>query len=263
VSVIAVQDLWKRFRIPHERHGAILDMISGGLSIFERRLYTYEEFWALKQISFELANGESLGVIGPNGCGKSTLLKILAGVMKPDRGTVETNGSIAPVLELGIGFHGDLTVKENALIYGVLMGIPRSLIKKRIDSILEFAGLNRFQDAMLKNLSSGMQARLAFSIATQCDAEMFLVDEALAVGDMEFAEKCLDRFRELKKDGKSIVLVSHDMDLIKSFRERAIYLLNGEAQIVGSSEQATDRYINDMKSSTEDDILYSALMGKA
>jgi homopolymeric O-antigen transport system ATP-binding protein len=262
MSAIVVQDLWKRFRIPHEKHGAILDMISGGLSIFSRRLYSYEDFWALKQISFDLADGESLGVIGPNGCGKSTLLKILAGVMRPDRGVVKTNGSAAPVLELGIGFHGDLTVKENALIYGVIMGIPRSLIKKRIDSILEFAGLIRFQDAMLKNLSSGMQARLAFSIATQCNADIFLVDEALAVGDMEFAQKCLDRFHELKKDGKSIVLVSHDMDLIKSFCEKAIYILNGEAQIVGPSEQATDRYISDMKSSTEGDILYNALMGK-
>jgi lipopolysaccharide transport system ATP-binding protein len=240
-----VEDVWKRFRIPHERRATILDHVASALSVGEDR-YSYEEFWALKDINLKLEHGESLGLIGPNGSGKSTLLKLIARVMKPDRGTIRTNGSIVPVLELGIGFHGDLTVKENALVYGVIMGLPRSEISKRTDSILDFAGLTRFQDAKLKSLSSGMQVRLAFSIAIQTEADIFLVDEALAVGDMEFQEKCLNKFREFKNEKKSIVLVSHSMELVKSFCEKTLYLLGGEPRALGPSEEVTAQYIRDM-----------------
>jgi lipopolysaccharide transport system ATP-binding protein len=224
--------------------------MAGLLSILERKRYSYEEFWALKDINFRMEHGESLGLIGPNGSGKSTLLKLIARVMKPDKGTITSSGSMATVLELGIGFHGDLTVKENTQVYGVIMGLPRSEIKKRTDPILDFAGLTRFRDAKLKNLSSGMQVRLAFSIAIQTEADIFLVDEALAVGDMEFQQKCLERFREFKKEEKSIVLVSHSMDLIKSFCEKTLYLLKGEARAFGPSEEATRQYLDDMKRST-------------
>lgn len=155
MTVVLVEDLWKRFRIPHERRVTILDHMAGLRSAMGGRRYSYEEFWALKEVSFRLQQSESLGIIGPNGSGKSTLLKLIARVMKPDKGTIKTNGSIVPVLELGIGFHGDLTVKENALVYGVIMGLPRSEMRKRTDSILDFAGLTRFQDARLKSLSSG------------------------------------------------------------------------------------------------------------
>jgi lipopolysaccharide transport system ATP-binding protein len=244
-----VRDVWKRFKIPHERRSTVVDHISSALSILEGRRYSYEEFWALKGINFGLEHGESLGIIGPNGSGKSTLLKLLAHVMRPDKGKIKTNGNAAAVLELGIGFHGDLTVKENALIYGVIMGIPRSEVKKQTDSIIEFAGLTRFQDAKLKTLSSGMQVRLAFSIVIQTDADMFLVDEALAVGDAEFQEKCLDKFREFKKEKKSIVLVSHSMDLIRGYCEKTLYLLNGEPRALGPSEEVTNRYVEDMSAS--------------
>jgi len=249
MSVVSVEDVWKRFRIPHERRATILDHIAGALSLLEGKRFTFEEFWALKAVNFKVERSESLGIVGPNGSGKSTLLKLIARVMKADRGTIKTDGSIAPVLELGMGFHGDLTVKENALIYGVIMGLRRSEIKKRTDSVLDFAGLTRFQDAKLKNLSSGMQVRLAFSIAIQTEADIFLVDEALAVGDMEFQQKCLERFREFKKEKKSIVLVSHSMDLVKGFCEKTLYLLNGESRAFGPSEDATNRYLEDMKSS--------------
>jgi lipopolysaccharide transport system ATP-binding protein len=241
-----VQDVWKRFRIPHERRRTVVDHITGALSILEGKRYSYEEFWALKGINLRLEHGESLGIIGPNGSGKSTLLKLIARVMRPDKGKIETNGNAAAVLELGIGFHGDLTVKENALIYGVIMGIPRSEVKKRTDSIIEFAGLTRFQDAKLKNLSSGMQVRLAFSIVIQTEADMFLIDEALAVGDAEFQQKCLDKFREFRKQKKSIVLVSHSMNLINSFCEKALYLTNGEMMAFGPSEEVTNRYTQDV-----------------
>lgn len=241
--ILAVEDVWKRFRIPHEKRSTVLDHLAGALSVLEGKRYAYEEFWALKQVSFKLGEGESLGIIGPNGSGKSTLLKLIAGVMKPNAGTIRTEGGIAPVLELGIGFHGDLTVKENALIYGVLMGLHRSEMRKRTATILDFAGLTRFQDAKLKTLSSGMQVRLAFSIAIETEAEIFLVDEALAVGDMEFQQKCLDKFREFKKEKKTIVLVSHNMELIREFCEKTLYLLNGEVRAFGDSETTTTRYI--------------------
>jgi lipopolysaccharide transport system ATP-binding protein len=246
---ISVEEVWKRFRIPHEKRATVLDHIAGALSILEGERYSYEEFWALKGVSFKLRQGESLGIIGANGSGKSTLLKLIARVMKADRGRINVNGSLAPILELGIGFHGDLTVKENAMVYGVIMGLARSEMKKRIDSIVDFAGLMRFQDARLKNLSSGMQVRLAFSIAIETEADIFLVDEALAVGDIEFQEKCLDRFREFKKEGKSIALVSHRMDLIKAFCEKTIYLQNGELKSFGPSEEIASQYLQNTERS--------------
>jgi lipopolysaccharide transport system ATP-binding protein len=251
MSVVHVEDVWKRFRIPHEKRTTVVDYIAGALSILEGKRYSYEEFWALKKVSLELEHGESLGIIGPNGSGKTTLLKLIARIMKPDEGAISTSGSMATVLELGIGFHGDLTVKENAQVYGVIMGLPRSEMKKRMDPILDFAGLTRFQDAKLKSLSSGMVVRLAFSIAIQTEADIFLVDEALAVGDMDFQQKCLEKFREFKKQGKSIVFVSHSMALIRDFCEKTLYLQGGEARAFGPSEEAINRYVEDAKSSTQ------------
>jgi lipopolysaccharide transport system ATP-binding protein len=250
MSVVHVEEVWKQFKIPHEKRTTVVDYIASALSILEGKRYSYEKFWALKKVNLELEHGESLGIIGPNGSGKTTLLKLIARIMKPDKGTISTSGSVATVLELGTGFHGDLTVKENAQVYGVIMGLPLSGMKKCIDPILEFAGLTRFQDARLKNLSSGMQVRLAFSIAVQTEADIFLVDEALAVGDMDFQQKCLEKFREFKKEEKSIVFVSHSMDLIKSFCEKTLYLLNGEPRAFGPSEEVTSRYVADMTAST-------------
>ena len=245
MEVVEVSDMWKRFRIPHEKRPNIIENVASILS--GGRRYDYEEFWALKEINLKLTHGDSLGIIGPNGSGKSTLLKLMAHVMKPDKGSVETIGSIAPILELGIGFHGDLTVKENAVVYGVILGMPLSEVKKRIDRIMEFAGLTRFKDAKLKNLSSGMQVRLAFSIVMQTDADIYLIDESLSGGDMEFQQRCLEKFRDFKKEEKSIILVSHNMDLVRRFCERSLYLLDGEARAVGSSQETTSRYIDDMK----------------
>lgn len=246
MPVIVLEDAWKRFRIPHGRRPIILDQIAGALSLFDAKRYSYEELWALKAVSFELEKGESLGIIGPNGSGKSTLLKIIAGVMRLDKGRVITNGSATAILELGIGFHDDLTVKENAIIYGVIMGMPRHEMKGKTESILEFAKLTRFRDAKLRTLSSGMQVRLAFSIAVQTEADVFLVDEALAVGDLEFQEKCLNKFRDFKKQGRTIVLVSHNLELVRTFCEKTLYLLNGETRAFGASDEATQEYMRDV-----------------
>lgn len=248
-AIVSVERVWKRFKVPHHRHKTILDHMASALSILGGTRYNYEQLWALRDVSFNLEKGESLGVIGPNGSGKSTLLKLMANIMKPEKGSVHVKGSIAPILELGIGFHRDLAVTENALIYGVIMGLRRSEMKKRTEDILEFAGLTNFEDAELKKLSSGMQVRLAFSIAVQTDADVFLVDEALAVGDAEFKEKCYAKFREFKKDGKTIVLVSHDMDLIQTFCEKALYLTKGASRFCGKSEEAASMYLHDMGAS--------------
>jgi lipopolysaccharide transport system ATP-binding protein len=245
VSVIDVQNVWKRFRIPHEKRYTILDHLAGILPSITGKS-SFEEFWALKEVQVGLERGESLGIIGPNGSGKSTLLKLLACVMKPDKGSIKTNGSIAPVLELGIGFNGDLTVKENAQVYGILMGLSRVQMKKLIKPIISFAELERFEDTKLKHLSSGMQVRLALSIALETSADIFLVDEALAGGDMEFQEKCLDRFREFKKEDKTIVLVSHNMGLIEDFCERSLYLLKGEVKAFGESNEIIQKYLDDV-----------------
>ncbi len=245
MQVIGVDDVWKRFRIPHEKRTTMLEHLAGLVASSEGK--KYEEFWALKKIQFSLGRGESLGIIGPNGSGKSTLLKLLARVMKPDKGVVQTKGSVAPVLELGIGFHGDLTVKENTEVYGVIMGLSRSEMKRLTGPIIRFADLEKFEDTKLKHLSSGMQVRLAFSIAIESAADVFLIDEALAVGDMEFQEKCLERFRQFKKESKTIVLVSHTLDLVKDFCEKGLYLLNGEVRAFGTSEETIDRYLSDVK----------------
>jgi lipopolysaccharide transport system ATP-binding protein len=242
---VEVHEVWKRFRIPHARAKSWYAFVSKILGIFGG-YNLFEEFWALKNVNFGVGEGQSLGVIGRNGSGKSTLLKLIAGVMRPERGTIAVSGSLVPVLELGIGFHGELTVEENAVIYGVLMGLRRSEMKNRLSSILEFAGLERFRDSKLKNLSSGMQVRLAFSIAIQTEADVFVIDEALAVGDAEFQAKCLSKFREFKRLGKSIVLVSHNMGLISEFCEKTVYLADGEVKGFGPSESVTEQYLQDM-----------------
>jgi len=241
----------KHFKIPHEKRTTILDNLSAVIGILGGKGYSYEEFWALRNISFRLEHGESLGIIGPNGSGKSTLLKLMARVMKPNSGEITINGSTVSILELGIGFHGDLTVRENAVIYGIIMGLSSVEVRRRYDSIVEFAGLSKFQDTKLKHLSSGMQVRLAFSIAVQTDADIFLVDEALSVGDLEFQEKCLERFREFKKQRKSIVLVSHDLSLVNSFCEKTVYLLNGTVRFFGPSKDVTEHYLKDLRIKSE------------
>jgi len=242
-----VEGLGKKFKIPHEKRNSILESVANALQIFERERFSYEEFWALRDISFSVQRGESLGVIGDNGSGKSTLLKILARIIRPTSGTMSIGESVAPILELGIGFHPELSARDNIRMYGSIMGLKREDVRRKIDPILEFAGLTRFADAKLKNLSSGMQMRLAFSVAIEIRPEIFLIDEALAVGDMEFQEKCLKKFKELQNEGTTMVLVSHSMELIKSFCTKALYLSKGEAVALGSPQEVTATYLNDIR----------------
>ncbi|MEM4648245.1 MAG: ABC transporter ATP-binding protein [Candidatus Pacearchaeota archaeon] len=247
-----MENLWKKFKIPHEKRTTILENLTGMLQILSGKSFAYEEFWALKSVSFALSYGESLGIIGENGSGKSTLLKIIANIFRPDKGSVTVHGKIAPILELGVGFHPDLTVKENILVYSSIMGLKNSEVKKRMNAILQFSGLERFKDAKLKNLSSGMQMRLGFSVAIETNPDIFLIDEALAVGDMEFQQKCLDKFKQFKAEGKTIILVSHALNLVKEFCEKTLFLSKGEVVSFGETEAVINEYVKRVKGSCEE-----------
>ncbi len=242
-DAIIVENVSKRFRIPHEKKTRLFEHIvawlKGGSS-------TYEEFWAVKDISFRVKKGETLGIIGENGSGKSTLLKIIAGVLWPDSGSVKVNGRIAPFLELGVGFQPELTAQENVYLYGSIMGMNRAQIKNKIDDIFEFAELERFRNAKLKNFSSGMYARLAFSTAISTDPDIILIDEALAVGDEAFQKKCFDKINEFRGEGKTIIFVSHGMETVKQLCERSILLNHGKMSSIGYSEKVVNDYHVDM-----------------
>src|SRR3990172_774751 len=203
-DAIIVQNVSKHFRIPHEKKTTLFEHIKGAITGGSSQ---YEEFWALKDVSFTVKKGETLGIIGENGSGKSTLLKIIAGVLSPDSGSVKVNGRIAPFLELGVGFQGDLTAEDNARLYGAIMGMTKQEMENKFEEIFEFAELGRFRNMKLKNFSSGMYARLAFATAIYTDPDIILIDEALAVGDEAFQRKCYDKINGFKKDGKTIVTV--------------------------------------------------------
>lgn len=240
MSAFAVrfQNVVQRFRVIQERP----DTLREAFSRFHRRRTTYHDFEALKHISFEVPRGTTVGIIGRNGSGKSTILKIMAGVYRPSSGTVEVNGSIAPLIELGAGFHHELTGRENILINGLLLGLSKAEIERLEPSIIEFAEIGEFIDAPVKQYSSGMYMRLAFSVATAVDPDILLVDEILAVGDAGFREKCNQRIDTFRREGKSIVLVSHDQETIRKFCARVLLLDRGELVADGSPETVLARY---------------------
>ena len=249
MPIIQVEDLWKKFRIPHEKRTTIFENIAGFLQILDRERFTYEEFWALKAIDFSVEPGEFIGIIGENGSGKTTLLETIARILRPDRGRVKVGGKVAPILELGVGFHPELTVKENVLVYGSIMGLKNRQIKKQMDHVLQFAGLERFRDAKLKNLSSGMQVRLGFSVAVESDPDIFLLDEALAVGDLEFQQKCIDQFKQFKTEKKTVLFVSHALNLVKEFCVKTVFLSRGEMVQFGRTEDVIEKYARSVQKS--------------
>ncbi len=238
MSVIKVQELEKSFRIPHEKRTTLFETLTG---MFKPE--SYEVFNALKDINFDVKEGEFFGIIGENGSGKSTLLKIIAGILYPSSGEVHIRKRVTPFLELGVGFQSDMTAVENIKTYGTIMGMSKHDIRSRTDDILEFAGLEKFRDAKLKNFSSGMQVRLAFSTAIQTDPEILLMDEVLAVGDMDFQQKCLDVLNNYRKEGVTIVFVSHDLGAVRRFCDRTLLLHKGEQIALGSTAEVIDRYV--------------------
>lgn len=227
----------KIFRLPHDRK---ITFRQHFVSILQKR--TYENLYALRDINLKVTQGEFLGIIGKNGSGKSTLLKLVAKVLEPTSGTVSVNGNVAPFLELGVGFQGDLNVKDNIFLYGALLGMTRQEIIEKYDWIIDFSGLERFVDAKLKNLSSGMQVRLGFSITVSVESPILLVDEVLAVGDIDFQKKCYDAFESFKKAGRTILFVSHDSTAIEKFCDRAVLLENGVIKAQGEPGLVEDEY---------------------
>jgi lipopolysaccharide transport system ATP-binding protein len=238
MDAIVVDNVSKRFRIPHEKKTTILQNILGVI----RRQFEYEELWALRDVSFAIKQGETFGILGKNGSGKTTLLKILAKVLYPDSGSVIINGMVAPFLELGVGFQPELTAKENVYIYSSILGVSRKEVARNYDEIFEFAELKKFENMKLKNLSSGMSLRLAFSTAIHACPDIMLMDEVFAVGDAAFKEKCVDKIHEFQKQGTSIVFVSHALDTVKSLCDRSVLLHNGRVAALGATEEVIASY---------------------
>ena len=203
---------------------------------------TPERFHALTDVSFEIAKGESLGLIGSNGAGKSTILNLATGLAQPDSGSVEVNGRVAALLELGAGFHPDLTGAENVRINSALLGLSRRQAKARFDEIVEFSGVREFINEPLRTYSSGMSVRLAFSVAVASDPDILLVDEVLGVGDEEFYNRCLEKMRSFQRAGKTLLLASHNTNLLRTFCDRALWLQHGRVAAIGDTGEVMDAY---------------------
>ena len=234
---IEVSGVSKSFEIPHDQRTTLKEYFLHPL-----RRTTYEENRALENVSFEVERGEFFGIVGPNGSGKSTLLKILAGIYRADSGNVRVNGLLSPFIELGVGFNPELNARDNIRVNGTLLGLTRRELDEKFDDILAFAELERFVDQKLKNYSSGMHVRLAFSIAIQVPFDILLLDEVLAVGDQEFQEKCFATFERFRDERKTVVLVSHDLESVGRFCERTLLLDHGLAKAVGPTQDVLDVY---------------------
>lgn len=237
--IIKVKNLKKSFFLPHQRHDSLVEFLSNPLRIFKP---SGEQFTVLKDIDLDIYPGEFLGIMGRNGSGKSTLLKILAGIYTPTSGSVKVKGKMVPFLELGVGFNSELTGRENVFLNGIILGMSKEFLKKKYDEIVAFAELEKFMDMPLKNYSSGMQVRLAFSIAIMADADIYILDEVLAVGDVAFQKKCLDIFRNYKELKKTIILVTHAPGTVIDFCDRAVFLKDGVLQINGSVQDVVKAY---------------------
>jgi lipopolysaccharide transport system ATP-binding protein len=240
--MIKIRNVSKVFSIPHEKRDTLKDKF---VNIFNKTYY--EKFYALENINLQIKKGEFVGIIGLNGAGKSVLLKIIAGILHPDRGHVRVNGAISPFLELGVGFQLELTAKENIYLYGAVLGLSKKEIREKFDKIIKFADLEKFVDTKLKNFSSGMQARLGFSTAIQAEAGILLVDEVLAVGDVDFQKKCFKVFNRFKKEGKTMVFVSHNLGAVEKFCDRCIFLESGKVIADGNTKKVIKKYLERAK----------------
>ena len=237
-NAIEVKDVSMCFNLSREKVDSIKEYV---IKALKRQLF-YEEFWALNDVSFEIRKGDSVGLVGMNGSGKSTMLKIIAGVLKPTKGTVETAGTIAPMIELGAGFYHDLTARENIFLNGSLIGYPKEMLEDRFEDIISFAGLERFVDVPIKNFSSGMLARLGFSIATIVDADILIIDEILSVGDYQFQNKCKKRIREMMDRNTTVLFVSHSIEQVKEICRKAVWIDRGHIRMMGEAEEVCDAY---------------------
>ncbi|MBQ5538160.1 MULTISPECIES: ABC transporter ATP-binding protein [Treponema] len=237
---IRVNDVYVRFNMASERVDNIKEYV---IKLLKRQLL-FQEFIALKGISFDVRAGESWGFIGSNGSGKSTLLKTISGILKPYKGSVTVNGSISPLIELGAGFDGNMTARENVFLNGCVLGYSESFIREKFDEIIDFAEVRDFLDVPLKNFSSGMAARLGFSIATTVKPDILICDEVLAVGDFKFQEKCEKRMNELLSGGTTLLFVSHSAEQVKRMCKKAIWIDHGEMRMIGDASEVCEAYKN-------------------
>ena len=234
---VIVENLSKSFRLYHEKSKSVFDLVRTALN-----KNTYEMLHVLNDVSFSVKKGEMLGILGKNGIGKTTLLRLIAGIYKPDAGTITINGKLIPFLAIGTGFHPELTAIANVKLYGTLLGISRDKIKNKLDEIIEFAELEKFADSRLKHFSAGMSARLAFSTAIHMEPDILLMDEIISVGDLSFQQKSYDACMSLKNKGKSIILVTHSMQPVRQFCDRAIFLNKGKIESIGNTEEVVMEY---------------------
>jgi ABC-2 type transport system ATP-binding protein len=237
--VIRVDGVSKDFVLPHEKVNSVKGLFT---NITKLKGSGKETQHALKDISIDIKKGEFFGIVGRNGSGKSTLLKIMAGIYQPNSGAVHIQGKLVPFIELGVGFNPELTGRENIYLNGALLGFSKKEVDVMYDSIVEFAELERFMDQKLKNYSSGMQVRLAFSMAVRAEADILLIDEVLAVGDADFQRKCYDYFKKLKKHKKTVVFVSHDMSAVREYCDKAMLIENNAILTIGSTTKVTQEY---------------------
>lgn len=241
VNAVDVESVSKKFRLYHERNQSMKSAILRG------RRSVHEDFWALKDISFSVPQGSTFGLIGSNGSGKSTLLKCLARIYTPEKGTIRYNGRIAALLEVGSGFHPELSGRENIFLNGSILGMSRKEISRKFDEIVDFSGVEAFIDQPVKNYSSGMYVRLGFSVAINVSPDILVVDEVLAVGDAAFQERCKHKFEQFRDDGKTVILVSHAMDMVQDMCDRVAWLSNGRLRAEGEAAPTIASYLQSVE----------------
>lgn len=242
-SAVRIQKLGKKFRIFSERNQSLKSALMRG------RISKYEEFWALRNITFEVPKGSTFGLVGGNGSGKSTLLKTLAKIYWPDEGEIHYSGRMSALLEVGSGFHPELTGRENIYLNGSILGMKKKEIDARYEQIVEFSGVKDFIDQPVKNYSSGMYVRLGFSVAIHVEPDILVVDEVLAVGDAAFQEQCFQRFKELRKQGTTIILVTHDLKALVELCDQAAWINKSKLEMVGKAEVVARAYLESIGSS--------------
>ena len=246
--VVVVDHLSKRFRLYHDRNQTLKAAVMRG------RRARYEEFWALRDVSLSIPEGSTYGLIGTNGSGKSTLLKCLARILRPDEGSATTRGKVSALLELGAGFHPELSGRDNVYLNGSILGLSKQELDGRFDDIVSFAGLERFIDTPVKNYSSGMYVRLGFSVAINVDPDILLIDEVLAVGDEQFQRRCNERFADLKAEGKTIVVVSHSLGSVRSMCDEVAWLDAGVLRATGPAGDLVDQYLSEVHEDRTHDV---------
>lgn len=237
-SAIVIDSVSKKFRLYKERNQSIKS------AVMRRRISVHEDFWAVSNVSFEILEGETFGIIGDNGSGKSTILKCMAKILFPNSGSITMNGRVAALLEVGSGFHPELSGRENIYLNGSILGMSKKELDEKFDQIVEFSGVAEFIDQPVKNYSSGMYVRLGFAVAINVDPEILLVDEVLAVGDEAFQEKCFNKFKEFRESSKTVVIVSHSLGTMAEMCDRLAWMDQGHLKAIGTPEEVIAKYRN-------------------